>query len=187
MQVILLERLANLGPMGTVVEVKPGYARNFLLPQKKALRATQANLDLFAQQRKTLEASNSSKKEEAEAIAKKFEGLSISIIRQAGESGHLYGSVSLRDIADKLVERGMNVDKRQVGLMHPIKEVGLHNCEVHLHPEVSMKVVIVVAPTEEEAQNKIRSRSSTHKEDSPKDSVEGEEARSPQVEAVAEV
>lgn len=175
MQVILLERLANLGPMGTVVEVKPGYARNFLLPQKKALRATQANRDLFAQERKTLEATNLSKKKEAEAVAKHYEGTTVIIIRQAGESGHLYGSVSLRDIAEKLAEKGMGVDKRQVGLMHPIKEVGIHSCDVHLHPEVTLKVGIVVAPTEEEAENKIRTRGKSP-EDAPKqDKVEARE------------
>lgn len=171
MQVILLERLANLGSMGAVVDVKPGYARNFLLPQKKAIRATQANLDLFEKQRNTLEAANLSKKEQAESVAQKHEGISIIIIRQAGESGHLYGSVSLRDICEKLAEKGLDVDKRHVVLAHPIKEVGLHSCDVHLHPEITLKVQIVVAPTQEEAENKIRVPKEIQKNSSKKDEL----------------
>jgi large subunit ribosomal protein L9 len=149
--VILLERVENLGHMGQVVKVRPGYARNFLLPQKKALRATKDNLKYFESQRAQLEANNLKLKAEAEQVAGKMTGLSVVMIRQAGETGQLYGSVSARDVADAVTESGFTVERSQVALDHPIKTLGLHKIKVSLHPEVSLQVIVNVALTPEEA------------------------------------
>ena len=150
--VILLERVEKLGQMGQVVKVRPGYARNYLLPQKKALRATKENLAYFESQRAQLEANNLQRKSEATEIGGKLEGLRVVLIRQAGESGQLYGSVSARDIADAVTEAGFTIEKRQVVLDRPIKSLGLHPVRVALHPEVSVTVTTNVAQSAEEAE-----------------------------------
>lgn len=152
MDVILLERIEKLGQMGDVVKVKPGFARNYLLPQKKALRATKANMEVFESQRTQLEAENLKRKEEAEAAATKVEGMTVAMIRQAGDSGQLYGSVSARDIADALTEAGATVGRSQVMLDNPIKVLGLHSVRVRLHPEVSVSVTANVARSDSEAE-----------------------------------
>ncbi|HMK67597.1 MAG TPA: 50S ribosomal protein L9, partial [Stellaceae bacterium] len=136
MQVILLERVEKLGQMGQVVDVRPGFARNFLLPQKKALRATKENLAYFEKQRSQLEAQNLARKSEAEQVAQKLDGLSVVIIRQAGESGQLYGSVTARDISDGVTEAGFTIARGQVVLEKAIKTLGLYKQRVVLHPEV---------------------------------------------------
>lgn len=151
MDVILLERIEKLGQMGDVVTVKSGYARNFLLPQKKALRATDENRSHFESQRAQLEAENLKRREEAEAVASKIEDLDVVLIRQAGDSGQLYGSVSARDISDSVTERGVTVGRGQVLLDRAIKELGLHPIRISLHPEVSVELTINVARTDEEA------------------------------------
>jgi large subunit ribosomal protein L9 len=152
MQVILLERIGRLGQMGDVVKVRPGFARNFLLPLGKALRATKENLQRFEVERSQLEATNLQRKQEAEAVAKKLDGLRVVVIRQAGDTGQLYGSVSTRDIADAVTAGGFTVDRAQILLDRPIKSLGLHAVRVGLHPEVSVRVSVNVARTEEEAQ-----------------------------------
>jgi large subunit ribosomal protein L9 len=151
MQVILLERVENLGQMGDVVKVKQGYARNFLLPQKKALRATKDNVSYFESRRAQLEADNLKKKSEAEAVAAKMDKARIVIVRQAGETGQLYGSVAARDIAEGLTAGGYTVEKRQVVIDRPIKMIGIHTVRVVLHPEVSVSVLVNVGQSEDEA------------------------------------
>lgn len=151
MDVILLERIESLGQMGDVVKVKPGYARNYLLPQKKALRATKENRDYFDKQRAQLEAQNLQQRSDAQAVSGKMENLSVVIIRQAGEFGQLYGSVSTRDIASAITAAGFTVNRQQVHLDQPIKTLGLHKARVALHPEVTISVSVNVALTEEEA------------------------------------
>src|SRR6516225_10214387 len=148
---ILLERVAKLGQMGQRVKVKPGFARNYLLPQKKALRATRENLAYFESQRAQLEANNLHRKWEATEIGGKLEGLSVVVVRQAGESGQLYGSVSARDIAEAVSEAGFTIEKRQVVLERPIKTLGLHSVRIVLHPEVSVAITANVAQSLEEA------------------------------------
>jgi large subunit ribosomal protein L9 len=150
-QVILLERVESLGQMGDVVRVKPGFARNFLLPQKKAMRATKENLAVFEKQRTQLEAQNLARKGEAGQVAEKMAGLTVVIIRQAGETGQLYGSVSNRDIADAVTAAGFTVERRQVLLLQPIKALGIHATRVSLHPEVDVEVKVNVAQSEDEA------------------------------------
>lgn len=152
MQVILLERIGRLGQMGDVVKVRDGYARNFLLPQGKALRATKENMTRFDKERAQLEVTNLHRKQEAEAIATKLRGLRFVVIRQAGDSGQLYGSVSTRDIADAITHGGFTIDRMQVLLDKPIKNLGLHDVRISLHPEVEIKVAVNVARTEEEAE-----------------------------------
>lgn len=152
MQVVLLERIAKLGQMGDVVTVKDGYARNFLLPQGKALRANKSNLERFENERAQLEARNLEQKSEAEGVKAKLDGEKVIIIRQSGETGQLYGSVSPRDIAEALTEKGFNLERGQIGLDAPIKVLGLHDTNVTLHPEVSSTVTVNVARTEEEAE-----------------------------------
>jgi large subunit ribosomal protein L9 len=151
MQVILLERIENLGQMGDVVKVKPGYARNFLLPKKKAMRATDANLKVFDSQRSQLETDNLERRGEAESVAGKLDGLSIVLIRQAGEGGQLYGSVTARDMAQALGEDKVKVERAQVQLDKVIKVLGLHPVRLRLHPEVSVTITVNVARNEEEA------------------------------------
>jgi large subunit ribosomal protein L9 len=160
--VILLERVEHLGQMGQVVKVRPGFARNFLLPQKKALRATKANLGFFESQRAVLEANNLRLKEEAAAIATKMDGLTVIVIRQAGETGQLYGSVSGRDVADGVIAGGFSVERRQIVLDTPIKTLGLHRVRVSLHPEVSVQVTVNVAQSNDEAA--AQARGLTHAE-----------------------
>jgi len=151
MEVILLERIEKLGQIGDGVNVKPGFARNFLLPREKALRATEAKKKVFEGARAQLEADNRKRREEAGAVATKMEGLIVSLIRQAGEAGHLYGSVSARDIATSVTDEGFSVDRNQIGLTDPIKTLGLFNVPVILHPEVTASVTVNVARTEDEA------------------------------------
>jgi large subunit ribosomal protein L9 len=151
-ELILLERVEKLGQMGQLVKVRPGYARNFLLPQKKAMRATKDNLTYFETRRVQLEADNLARKADAEEVAKKLEGLSVVLIRQAGESGQLYGSVSARDIADAVTEAGFTVGRQQIVLDHPIKTLGLHPIRVMLHPEVAVTVTANVAQSAEAAE-----------------------------------
>ncbi|MEY8841418.1 50S ribosomal protein L9, partial [Cribrihabitans sp. XS_ASV171] len=136
MQVILLERVAKLGQMGDVVDVKPGFARNYLLLQKKALVASKENIAAFEDQKAQLEARNLETKKEAEALGQKLDGQQFVVIRQASDGGNLYGSVSTRDAADVATEEGFSIDRKQVLIRTPIKELGLHEVEVHLHPEV---------------------------------------------------
>lgn len=156
MEVILLERVENLGQMGQVVKVRPGYARNYLLPHKKALRATKDNLTYFDKQRVQLEAANLARKKDAEEIAQKLNDLSVSVIRQAGESGQLYGSVSARDIADAVTQAGFTIGRGQVILDKAIKTLGLYKLRVVLHPEVSVQVTANVAQSPEEAEMQAR-------------------------------
>ena len=151
MDVILLERVAKLGQMGDVVSVKQGFARNYLLPQGKALRATDANKAQFDAQKAQLEAQNLETKKEAEAVAAKLDGQQFVIIRSASDAGALYGSVTNRDAADAATEAGFTVDKKQVVLAAPIKELGLHETTVSLHPEVDCVIKLNVARSQEEA------------------------------------
>jgi large subunit ribosomal protein L9 len=150
-QVILLERVESLGQMGEVVKVKPGYARNFLLPRNKALRATKDNIAYFEGQKKVLEAENLKRRDEAEKVGKKLNGTKASIIRQASEAGQLYGSVSARDIADAVVEQGFKVDRNQVRMDRAYKLLGLYPVKINLHPEVTVEVTINIARSAEEA------------------------------------
>jgi len=150
-EVILLERVEKLGLLGQVVKVRPGFARNFLLPQKKALRATKANLALFEERRAQLEANNLALRAEAEIVAGRMAGLSIVVIRTAGESGLLYGSVSARDITEGVTATGFTIERRQVALDHPIKSLGLHSVKLILHPEVSIQITVNVAQSQDEA------------------------------------
>src|SRR5437870_4072182 len=156
MNVILLERVPKLGQMGDVVKVKPGFARNYLLPQKKALRATKENLAYFESQRAQLEANNLHRKSEATEIGTTLEGLSVVIVRQAGENGQLYGSVSARDLADAVTEAGFTIEKHQVILERPIKSLGMHSVRIVLHPEVSVMITANVAQSAEEANMQAR-------------------------------
>jgi large subunit ribosomal protein L9 len=152
MEIILLERIEKLGQMGEVVKVKDGYARNFLLPQKKALRATDENRSMFETQRVQLEAHNLERRGEAETVASKLDGTRYVVLRQASDTGQLYGSVTIRDIADAVVDAGFRVEKRQVSLTSPIKTLGIHDVRINLHPEVSASVSVNVARSEEEAE-----------------------------------
>ena len=151
MQVILLERIPRLGQMGDVVRVKDGFGRNFLLPQGKALRANDANRAKFETQRVELEARNLERRKEGEAVHEKLNGTSYMVIRSAGETGQLYGSVSTRDIAQALDEAGFKVNRTQIKLNQPIKTIGLHEVSVQLHPEVASKVKVNVARSADEA------------------------------------
>ena len=156
MQVILLERVEKLGQMGDEVRVKDGFARNFLLPKKKALRATKANREYFQSQKTQLEARNLERKSEAQKVADKLEGKTFVLLRQAGDRGQLYGSVSPRDIADAISAGGFSVSRTQVPLDHAIKSIGLHPISVVLHPEVRVKVTMNIARTEDEAERQAR-------------------------------
>ncbi len=151
MQVILLERVEKLGQMGDVVSVKPGFARNFLLPKKKALRATKDNLAYFETRKAQFEASNLERRNEAEAVGGKLDGVKIVVIRQAGDGGQLYGSVSARDIAEALGEEGFKVDRSQVAIDRPIKALGLSEVRIRLHPEVTVAITVNVARSADEA------------------------------------
>jgi len=152
MQIVLLERIGGLGQMGDVVKVRDGYARNYLLPKKKALRATKDNLAHFERERAQLEAHNLEQKKEAEAVAVKLNGKCFAVIRQASEAGHLYGSVTTRDISDLVSAGGFTIVRTQVQLDRPIKTLGQHPVRVQLHPEGNVSVAINVARTQEEAE-----------------------------------
>ena len=151
-ELILLQRVEKLGQMGEIVKVKPGFARNYLLPQKKALRATDANRARFEKQRAQLEAINLSRREEAQKISGKVDGLTVVIIRQAGETGHLYGSVSPRDVAAAATTGGVTIERSQVLMDRPIKMLGLHPVRIALHPEVIVTITANVAKSAEEAE-----------------------------------
>ena len=159
MQVILLERVAKLGQMGEVVKVKEGYARNFLLPQGKALRASDANIAAFEDRKIQLEARNSETRAEAEKIAKSLDGKTFVVIRSASDAGALYGSVTTRDVADTATEAGFSIDRKQVVLGNPIKDLGLHVVNVVLHPEVTADVTLNVARSPEEAELQAQGKS----------------------------
>jgi large subunit ribosomal protein L9 len=152
MEVILLERVAKLGQMGETVRVKDGFARNFLLPKGKALRATAANKERYAGMRQDLEAKNLENRTEAQTVADKLDGKTFVALRQASESGQLYGSVSARDVADLVTEGGFAITRSQVALNAPIKTIGQHKVEIALHPEVEVKVAVIVARNAEEAE-----------------------------------
>lgn len=175
MEIILLERVENLGQMGDVVKVRDGYARNYLLPRRKALRANDSNRKLFEGQRADLEARNLEKRAEAEAVAKKLDGRSFVVIRQASESGLLYGSVSMRDIADTASESGVAVDRAQVRLDKPLKTLGIFPVRIALHPEVSVKIDINVARSPEEAERQARGENVLAREIEEQPEVEGAE------------
>ena len=152
MQVILLERVTKLGQMGDVVNVKNGYARNYLLPQGKALRASDDNIKSFEHRKSELEAQNLETRKEATAVAAKLDDESYVVIRQASDGGALYGSVSPRDVADLLAEAGVSVEKRQIVIKTPIKTLGLHRALINLHPEVEVEIGLNVARSVEEAE-----------------------------------
>ncbi len=152
MQVILMERVAKLGQMGEVVTVKAGYARNYLLPQNKAMRASEANIKAFEGQKAQLEAQNLETRKEAEKMADRLRGQTFVVIRSASDGGALYGSVSTRDAADAAAEEGFTLDRRQVEMPRPIKDLGLHTLQVRLHPEVEVDIVLNVARSPEEAE-----------------------------------
>jgi large subunit ribosomal protein L9 len=157
MQVILMQRIENLGQMGDVVRVKPGFARNYLLPQKKAMRATKDNLARFESQRAQLEAENLEQRKEAERVGKDLDGMTVTLIRQAGESGQLYGSVTSRDIAEAVTAKGVTIARGQVDLGAVIKVLGMHKVRIRLHPEVVVHVTANVARSDEEAKIQIDS------------------------------
>ncbi len=165
MHVVLLERVEKLGQMGDVVKVRPGFARNFLLPRGKALRATKGNMEQFEHSRAQLEAQNLERRTEAEQVGEKLNGEAFVAIRQSSESGQLYGSVSTRDIAAVVTEGGFTITKTQVVLPKPIKELGLHDVRINLHPEVIVTVTINVARSEEEAERQARGEDVTARVD----------------------
>ena len=171
-ELILLQRVESLGQMGEVVRVKPGYARNYLLPQKMALRASKDNLARFADQRAHLEAMNIKRREEAERVAERVGGLSVVIIRQAGESGSLYGSVSTRDISNAATDAGLAIDRAQVVLKDPIKTLGLTNVRIVLHPEVSITITVNVARSVEEAERQAAGQAVGRAAEEPDETIE---------------
>jgi large subunit ribosomal protein L9 len=156
MEVILLQRVEKLGQMGDVVSVKPGHARNRLLPQGMALRATKANLAVFEAQKAQLEADNLDRRKDAEAVAANMGELAVTLVRQASDVGQLYGSVTARDIANAVTEAGYTVARTQVVLDQPIKNLGLHQVKINLHPEVAIEVTANVARSEEDAEEQLR-------------------------------
>ena len=192
MQVVLLERVEKLGQMGEVVKVKDGFARNFLLPKKKALRATKANLEYFETQRAQLEARNLENRKEAQAVGDKLEGKRFILLRQASDRGALYGSVSPRDIADAITAGGFSVERGQVPLDHAIKTLGMHPVVVVLHPEVRVHVTVNVARTEDEAERQARGEDVLAEKTDAEEAVVAaealfEEGAGPKVEDAAEI
>lgn len=186
--IILLERVENLGQMGDVVKVRPGFARNFLLPQGKALRATKENIAQFEAQKKVLEANNAKRKTEAEAIAKKMDNLHVVVVRQASEGGHLYGSVSSRDIADAIAAAGTKVERSQVVVNQAFKTIGLFQVPVALHPEVKVTVTVNIARSEEEAKKQKESGKALiadYSKQEPKAKAEAKPAEAPAAEEAA--
>jgi large subunit ribosomal protein L9 len=171
MDVILLERVGRLGHMGDTVRVKDGYARNFLLPRGKALRATEANKKKFEARRVDLEARNNELKRSANDVSAKLDGTTVVIIRQAGETGQLYGSVSARDIAEALTAAGRPVQRSHVAIQHPIKTLGLHPVPIHLHPEVEAKVTVNVARSPEQAERQAKGEDLTVREQTSMDDL----------------
>jgi len=171
MDVILLERIGKLGHMGDTVKVKDGYARNFLLPRGKALRATQANKKKFEAQRSDLEARNHELKRTAGESAEKVNGATVVIIRQAGETGQLYGSVSARDIADALVAAGHAVQRNHIAIQQPIKTLGMHAVPVHLHPEVEARITVNVARSPEQAERQAKGEDLSVREETSMDDL----------------
>jgi large subunit ribosomal protein L9 len=171
MEVILLERVARLGQMGETVRVKDGFARNFLLPRGKALRATEANKKKFESQRHQLEARNLDLKKDATSVADKLDGQSFVIIRQAGETGQLYGSVSSRDIAEAVTTAGFSVNRNQIAILQPIKTLGLHKTPIQLHPEVIASVTINVARSPEQAERQAKGEDLTVREETSMDDL----------------
>jgi large subunit ribosomal protein L9 len=165
MQIVLLERVEKLGQMGDVVNVKPGFARNFLLPRGKALRATKLNIAQFEAQRVQLEARNLERRGEAATVAKNLDGQAFVVLRQAGETGILYGSVNTRDIANAITEGGFSVTRNQIVLDTPIKSVGMHEVKVQLHPEVRSKITLNVARNADEAERQARGEDVTVAQD----------------------
>ena len=185
-ELILMQRVEKLGQMGEVVKVRPGFARNFLLPQGKAIRATKDNLARFERERAQLEAQNLKRREEAERVAERVAGLSVVLIRTAGESGSLYGSVSARDIAEACKEAGLTVGRQQVQLEHPIKSLGLTTVRVQLHPEVTIPVVVNIARSPEEAERQARGEAATAPEAAEEESLEAQlAAEMPEEESAA--
>lgn len=185
MEIILLERIESLGQMGDVVRVKPGYARNYLLPQKKAVRLTEDNRNRFDEQRAQLEAVNLERRTEAEAVGSKLDGLAVVLIRQAGEAGQLYGSVSARDIADAVTAAGFTVNRQQIRLQQPIKTLGLHRLGVGLHPEVVVQITVNVARTPDEAETQARTGAAVARTGAER-REEDEEALEEQMQAIFE-
>jgi len=179
MEVILLERVARLGQMGDVVRVRDGYARNFLLPQGKALRANDANSKRFEREKVQLEARNLEARKEAEAVAEKLSGQTFMAIRQAGETGQLYGSVATRDIAEITEAAGFSIERRQVRLDRAIKTIGMHEVMITLHPEVEVPITVNVARSEDEAERQARGEDLTR----PEALLEAEEAEAEAAEA----
>lgn len=165
MQVILLERIPRLGQMGEEVKVRDGYARNFLLPQGKALRATEGNRKRFESEKVQLEARNLERKQEAEAVAGKLNGQSFILVRQAGETGQLYGSVSTRDLADAITAAGFSVGRNQVGLNQPLKTIGLHTVPMLLHPDVDVSITVNIARSADEAERQARGEDLSQREE----------------------
>ncbi|HIJ43763.1 MAG TPA: 50S ribosomal protein L9 [Rhodospirillaceae bacterium] len=183
MEVILLERVGNLGQMGDVVNVKPGFARNYLIPQNKALRATEKNRRHFEEQWSQLEAANLQHKSEAEKIGAKLDGLIVLLIRQAGDTGQLYGSVNARDIAGEVTEAGFTISRQQVKLAQPIKALGLHRIRIDLHSEVSAGVIANVARSDEEAKLQAKTGKAVVGSDEEERIAEEEAARKAALEA----
>lgn len=165
MQIILMQRVAKLGQMGELVKVRDGYARNYLLPQGKALRATKANIERFETERVHLEAHNLERKGEAEKVAETMDGTRLIVVRQAAETGQLYGSVSPRDIADDLSAQGFEVSRNQINLNNPIKAIGIHSVEVNLHPEVQISVSVNVARSTDEAERQAAGEDLTQRDE----------------------
>ena len=166
-ELILLQRVEKLGQMGEVVKVNPGYARNFLLPQAKAVRATKANRERFERERVQLEAQNLKRRDAAERVAERVQGLAITLIRQASEAGALYGSVSSRDISDACTVAGLGIERSQVLLEQPIKSLGISTVRVALHPEVAITVKVNVARSQEEAEKQARGETIAAERDEP--------------------
>lgn len=185
MEVILLERVEKLGQMGDVVSVKDGFARNFLLPQNKALRATDSNKAVFEADRARLEAENLERKSEAEKVAATMADLKVVMIRAAGESGQLYGSVSSRDLAEAIGEAGVTVARSQVVLDRAIKTLGLHDVTIRLHPEVAVDVVVNIARSADEAQTQFDTGSAVVENYRDEDGFEFEEDTDEETDAVA--
>jgi len=173
-EVILMQRVEKLGQMGELVKVRPGYARNFLLPQGKAIRANQDNLARFERERAQLEAQNLKRREEAERVAERMDGLTVVLIRSAGESGGLYGSVSGRDIADACKAAGLTITRTQVMLQQPIKTVGITTVRVALHPEVDLPVQVNIARSPEEAEKQARGEDLRAEQQAEEESLEAE-------------
>jgi large subunit ribosomal protein L9 len=172
MDIILLERIEKLGQMGDVVSVKPGFARNYLLPQKKAMRATETNRKVFESQRAQLETANLEHRSEAESISTKLDGLAFIVVRQASDNDQLYGSVTVRNVAQAITEAGFTVESKQIQLARPIKTVGMHDVIVKLHPEVSVTVRANVARSPEEAEMQAQGRRISRAGDEDDDVVE---------------